>query len=399
MDWGWEFQASCIIRDSNTANCNQTCVTAQPLPDPTLVTRSGVLIDEACVALCECPVTGEDPNWGWEYQAACVLAGSEPAMTALECTTNETEVLTPPALTGATMADGFYVQNGRLYDAYGAEFVMRGINNPHIWFDPGNRYLAYQALDAIAAYGTNTIRVVWETSGGSPALLARVLYRIVELDMVPMIELHDVTGGTSNAELLSMAQYYTSPEIRQVLLDYRAYLLINIANEWSGMDFENAYRAAITELRSAGLTHTLVIDANGYGQTASTIFSTATALMTADPEQNLLFSVHMYNQFGQTSQVDSVLNQAASSGVPFIVGEFGPQLQGGNVAWQQIMAKCQEHRLGYIAWSWSGNDTSTANLNIVNDFSTQLTPSWGREVMVENSNSIQKTAQKASIFQ
>jgi mannan endo-1,4-beta-mannosidase len=399
LDWGWEYQATCIIRESNTAKCNQTCITAQPLPDPALVTREGVLIDEACVALCECPVTGEDPNWGWEYQTGCVLAGSEPASMGLACTTNEPEVLTPPPLSGATMADGFYVQDGRLYDAYGVEFVMRGVNNPHIWFDTGNRYLAYQALDAIAGYGTNTIRVVWETTGGSPALLSRILYRIVELDMVPMIELHDVTGGTTNAELLRMAQYYTGAEVRQVLLDYRAYLLINIANEWSGNDFQNGYAAAITELRNAGLTHTLVIDANGYGQNASSIFGSAEALMNADPEGNLLFSVHMYNQFGQNSQVDSVLDQAVSSGVPLIVGEFGPQLQGGNVAWQQIMAKCQQHRLGYLAWSWSGNDASTANLNIVNDFTTQLTPSWGRQVMVENANSIQQTAQKASIFQ
>jgi len=142
-----------------------------------------------------------------------------------------------------------------------------------------------------------------------------------------------------------------------------------------------------------------VIDANGYGQNASSIFASAAALIDADPEANLLFSVHMYNQFGQASQVDAVLDQAVSSGVPLIVGEFGPQLQGGNVAWQQIMAKCQQHGLGYIAWSWSGNDASTANLNVVNDFTTQLTPSWGRQVMVEHENSIQKTAQKASIFQ
>lgn len=35
----------------------------------------------------------------------------------LACTTNEPEVLAPPPLSGVTMADGFYVQNGRLYDA------------------------------------------------------------------------------------------------------------------------------------------------------------------------------------------------------------------------------------------------------------------------------------------
>lgn len=34
LDWGWGYQVSSIIRASNTARCNQTCFTAQPLPDP-----------------------------------------------------------------------------------------------------------------------------------------------------------------------------------------------------------------------------------------------------------------------------------------------------------------------------------------------------------------------------
>jgi mannan endo-1,4-beta-mannosidase len=80
------------------------------------------------------------------------------------------------------------------------------------------------------------------------------------------------------------------------------------------------------------------------------------------------------------------------------VGEFGPALQGTNVAWQQILTKSQASRIGYLAWSWSGNDAMTANLNIVNDFSTQLTASWGRQVMVDHAASIQKTAVNASIF-
>jgi len=48
----------------------------------------------------------------------------------------------------------------------------------------------------------------------------------------------------------------------EVLLAYEDYLLINIANEWSGEDYFGGYSAAVEHLRENGLNHTLVIDAN-----------------------------------------------------------------------------------------------------------------------------------------
>jgi hypothetical protein len=226
-------------------------------------------------------------------------------------------------------------------------------------------------------------------------LLAQVLYRVVQLKMVPVLELHDVTGSTSNADLAKMAQYYTQAEIKKVLTDFRAYLLINIANEWSGTDYLNAYRDAITTLRGAGILHTLVIDGNGFGQNAEPIFQNATALLNADPQKNLLFSVHMYGQYGTAQAVDAVLDRAVSSSVPLIVGEFGPVLMGQNVAWQRITEKCQANKLGYLAWSWKGN--SDGALDMAKDWAGPLT-AWGQNVMFDDPNSVQRTAKRASIF-
>jgi mannan endo-1,4-beta-mannosidase len=31
-------------------------------------------------------------------------------------------------------ADGFHIHNGRLHDANGNEFIMRGVNHAHTWF-------------------------------------------------------------------------------------------------------------------------------------------------------------------------------------------------------------------------------------------------------------------------
>jgi mannan endo-1,4-beta-mannosidase len=401
--WSYENNNSCVIPGTATAK-NQGCKTGEPIPPPE--PRPGVLInadadpDAECVPLCKVVTTASDPkapDWGYENNASCVLPASPTASGKMSCTFNaEPPVYVPPALTGTKLKDGFYTDGGKLNDAYGNAFVMRGVNNAHIYFDTSARYIAWQALDNIATYKTNTIRVVWDTTG-TAALLSEVLYRVVELKMVPIVELHDVTGNQDPNRLLDMAKYYTKADVKQVLLDFRAYLLINIANEWSGTsNYASAYTAAIKQLRDNGINHTLVIDASGYGQDASSIFSNASALTNADSQKNLLFSVHMYGQYGNAAAVETVLAQAQTSAIPLIVGEFGHQLSGQPVAWQDILSKCQSRGIGYIAWSWMGNDSMNAQLNLAQAWEGPLT-TWGQNVLT-GTNGIQQTAKKASIF-
>jgi mannan endo-1,4-beta-mannosidase len=399
--WSYENNSSCVVPGTTTAS-NQRCTTGQPLPAPEA--RPGIILDNMgtaeCRPLCQVvtqPSSPTAPDWGYENNASCVLPGSPTAQGRMACTVNGApRVFKPPALTKTKVKDGFYTQSGKLYDAYGAQFVIRGVNNAHIYFDTSARYLAWQALDNIAVYNTNAIRVVWDTTG-SAALLAEVLFRVVELKMVPIVELHDVTGSQDAARLLDMARYYTGAEVKQVLTDFREYLLVNIANEWSGQgNYASAYQAAITQLRNGGVNHVLVIDGSGFGQDASSIFNNASALTTFDPQHNLLFSVHMYSQYGSASAVDTVLNQSNTSAVPLIVGEFGHQLGGAGVAWQQILARCQALGIGYVAWSWMGNDAMNMQLNMAQNWEGPLT-TWGQNVLT-GTNGIQQTARRATIF-
>lgn len=401
--WFYENNLSCVVPGTPTAIANQPCTTGGALPDaeprPGLLVADG--LGSACRPLCEVvttPSSADAPDWGYEQNASCILPASPTAAAgARACTFGGPSVeLLPPPLQGAKVAAGFFVQNGRLRDAYGADFVIRGVNNPHYWFDVAAQYQAYLALDAIASYGTNTIRVVWETAG-PPALLREVLHRIVELGMVPMVELHDVTSDTNRARLVDMAEYYASADVRQVLNDFREYLIVNIANEWSGNDFVGAYTEAVTYLRNNGVSHTLVIDANGFGQNGQVIIDNAAALINADPQRNLLFSVHMYERFGTAAAVDAFLNAATSRSIPVIVGEFGWQHNQQAVAWERILARTSELGVGYIAWSWFGNDDATAHLDMIELPSGALT-GWGQDVMTRAPGSIQDTSQPASIF-
>src|SRR3712207_8096727 len=56
----------------------------------------------------------------------------------------------------ATAAAGFTVSGGRILDANGNAFVMRGVNHAHTWYQDRTP----QALADIKALGANTVRVV-----------------------------------------------------------------------------------------------------------------------------------------------------------------------------------------------------------------------------------------------
>jgi hypothetical protein len=409
--YAWEFESTCVLPSSRMA-AGLPCKTGTAVVLPDLTGAPGRLLNEVCISYCRTPSDPDGDGFGFEYASGCIVMGSLPATTmGIDCKVGDdflkpTVVLNPSPPPGAVqkpaavLSKGFFVANGNLYDKFGNAFVIRGVNNPHIWFDAANQYLAYQALDQIAALGANTIRIVWMTTG-SPSNLARVIRRVVELRMVPMVELHDVTGGTLNQELARMVDFYVRPDVKDVLLAYESFLLVNIANEWSGTDFRNGYLAAITQLRAAGINHTLVIDSNAFGQNADTIFADGRPLLDADPQHNLLFSLHMYQEYAATTagraHITATLAQARTSSLPLIVGEFGPQLGGTMVDAQLIMSECVRLSIGYIAWSWKGNEANLAYLDMAVDWQGQMLTSWGTAVM-RGANGIMMTARKPSIF-
>ena len=303
---------------------------------------------------------------------------------------------TPP--TAMTETGGFFIADGRLYDAEGGEFVIRGINNPHAWFDDYDRDWAYDALESIAGYGFNTVRIVWETDE-STAQLERIIERVVQLRMIPMIELHDVTGHESGTELRETASYFLRDEVFDILQDHRRHLLLNVANEWSGDDWYDEYAQTVDMLRDGGLHHTLVIDANGWGQNAQVVLDDGQALLDHDPDHNLLFSVHTYESDDYAEDITQTLEAAVDAALPLIVGEFG--WQHGNpvetIDFRRLMADCERLGLGYIPWSWKGNNDVVEYLDMSHDWGGSDLTDWGRAVIYE-ANGINQTSRLASVF-
>lgn len=299
-----------------------------------------------------------------------------------------------------SFSQGFTISGTKLLDANKNEFIIHGVSNPHIWIPQES----FEALDRIAALNVNCVRIVWQTNGKAQQL-ETIIKRCIELKMIPMVELHDVTGDASGEKLLKTVEYYTQPEIKNILLTYERYLLINLANEWGNHQvtseyWKTSYQKAVELLRNAGIKTTLVIDGPGWGQNIKPIIEKGNELLNADKEKNILFSVHMYGSWNNSKEIETELQKAHDVSIPLIVGEFGYNFKDGDnnlkckVDHKTIINTCQELGYGYMPWSWSGNNEENAWLDL-SDWKNLTW--WGKEVF-EGEKGIIRTAKRCSVF-
>jgi mannan endo-1,4-beta-mannosidase len=388
----------------------------QTTTPPIVTGGNGRLVNGNCTLVCANDLTdpdasGQTDGWGYESSRSCLTPESQLALANPPC--DIPELLPQPELppvipSGAVtrpvgnLSAGFFVSGGRLFDRLGNDFVMRGINHPVAWFQAD----ALAWLDEIATTGANSVRLVWETSRGPTDIIRASIERSVELGMVPMVELHDVTGGTDVGDPARMAQYYVD-DMRAILTEFEPYLLINIANEWGAFQtpddtWVQAYRQAITVLRDAGINHTLVIDGNNYGQKGEVIVSQGAALLDADPQHNILFSTHMYQDYENPQRMLDIMRGAQAAELPLIVGEFGFQHGDRNgqpiaVPYTVMVDEAARIGMGFLPWSWTGNNEDVGYLDMsVNGSASQLT-GWGDDI-INGQNGIRSTAKPASIF-
>ncbi|MDE7194675.1 MAG: cellulase family glycosylhydrolase [Oscillospiraceae bacterium] len=299
-------------------------------------------------------------------------------------------------------AEGFYVSGTKLYDANGNEFVMRGINHPHSWFKDKDDI----ALAAIAETGANCVRIVCgdgqQYARDSAETLSRLVERCKALEMIAILEVHDITGKDELSALEKTVDYWI--EVKDALIGNEAYVLLNIANEWVGTwdsdIWTQGYTAAIPRLREAGIKNTIIVDAAGWGQYAKSISDGGEEVFAADPLQNTMFSIHMYGSAGKNDRViRQNLARVTEKGLCVIVGEFGYNHSDGDVDEAFIMQYCGENDIGYLGWSWKGNGGGVEYLDIALEWDgSRLSEEWGVN-LIEGDTGIRKTSEKCSVFE
>ncbi len=310
--------------------------------------------------------------------------------------------------TVVSLRAGFSVQNGVLHDAKGNKFVMRGINHPHVWYTSQTA----TSIPAIAATGANSVRIVlgngkqWGPTSQSELSGLIALCKANKLIAVP--EVHDCTGygdtggyAPSAAPLSTAVDYWIS--VKGALVGQEDYVILNIANEpfgngVSASTYINEHKTAIARLRAAGLTHTLMVDAANWGQDwEGLMLNNATEIFNADPLKNTIFSVHMYEVYQQDSVINSYMTSFAEDKLVLLVGEFAATHKSSDVNEGAIMSRCQQYGLGYLGWSWSGNSSDLAALDIVSGFNASSRTSWGN-TLISGSNGIASTSTICTVF-
>ncbi|WP_372905314.1 cellulase family glycosylhydrolase [Rhodohalobacter sp.] len=287
------------------------------------------------------------------------------------------------------MAEGICVENGKLVDASGEEFIPFGLNDVHVWRDEQH---SLNALDnEIKITNANTVRLVtagkswhWNNQSSTASQKQNLVLRSIDARLVPMIEIHNGTcvsefdlppideDGEQRGEmgLKQIVDEWLEEGNLQTLRIFEDKLMLNIANEW-GENYEvylEGYKYAITKLREAGVNNVLVMDAGGNcGQNPNSLLEYGDQLFDHDPLNNIVLSIHLYGFWRTDDQqftdwkppfsVEEIFPKLATLKAPVIVGEYGWDPVNGSVNFNpEIMMKIsKELGFGWYFWAWSGN--------------------------------------------
>lgn len=327
--------------------------------------------------------------------------------------------LSSPAHAG-DLAPSFFVDGADIRDARGEIFAMRGINHPVVWhYDR-----CWETVPALAAAGFNAVRVVWnDVDRPTVAQLDAMLQRLLDHEMIPVVELHGGTGSNSVERLRQLVAYWCRDDMRALAAKYRRYLVLNIANEWGNnhltdADWRDAYLEALATLRARAEYRDLLvmIDASGWGQNPSPVKNHGRELLERDTALrathggpaagNLAFGLHMYGRWDSRRPDRLHVTRELSElrdvhGLAVVVAEFGYNYRDGDnnlrstVDHAEIMAACHRLGYGYLAWSTCGNSAPNRWLDMMTGWAEWN--EWGRRVL-DDPHGVRATARKCSLF-
>lgn len=353
------------------------------------------------------------------YSIGCSGApGTTPASATVTVvvTTTSGQVQRPAYNTGV----GLFVLNGKLYDANGNEFRVRGVNRNHYDSNSGA---------GIAKSGANAVRVFVETNwGASVATLVGVMQSHITNKEIAIPTSPYTTSGTqtscssSTAVLSSVVANWVATASSWKPLERN--MIVNLANEWGPSNstvWRDSYISAVASMRAAGYLGTLLIDTGGCGQDINDLASYASAVFNSDPQKNIVFAFHFYGlgegpPYSTVAQMNAIFAQlqslSTSQGIAFAVTEFGPGRDIGPsptmVTPGQVIASAESYGLGWAAWAWDDNDLGGGGSDD-NSFSMTYagpgiynTPSdltiYGKDVVLNPTYGLQALAVPATSF-
>jgi mannan endo-1,4-beta-mannosidase len=282
------------------------------------------------------------------------------------------------AYVGKAQPTNFIHTSGRnILGPCGDVLNLKGINYaPYNW----GYSLLDENIDQIAQTGANAVRLVWYWSNPGANVyydyvaLDSILSKVVQHDMIAILELHDFTCENDPSQLAAGSAWWQNSFVFPIISKYKHSLIVNIANEalqvnWSGnptaalATYKTTYENIITNLRNVvGFNFPIMIDAPDCGQTSDAFVTsnTATYLNNIDPLHNLIFSSHAY-WYGYANndslQMANKINAVLALDLPFVLGEISNQQDDNtpceyNLNYQPLLNYCETNQVSWLAWSW-----------------------------------------------
>ena len=265
---------------------------------------------------------------------------------------------------------------------------------------------------AVSTTKVNVVRLAWwanppaNTTQFTVANLDRAIQKYVDLGILPIVTLFDLTHGyaDSNDQSLfaaTITAFWTGPDVLPILIKHQNHLVINIANEWgsgtysdgtfTAANFIQNYTAAITAMRNAGINAPLMVDAPA-GNDYQFILDNGQAILNADPQYNVMLSVHAYwaADYYTDVAVNSILNNIKNSGLPIIIGEASSDavttILCDPVDYANLLGTANTNQIGYLIWTWYEDGYCGQNMNITVNADgitvpTAANPGFGYDVL------------------
>ena len=342
------------------------------------------------------------------YTLSCTGSGGS-------ATQSTTVAVSSPSTNGQVQRPSYntgddFVLDGKLYDANGNEFRIRGVNRCHFDSDsqPGISHSKANAVRMFMyelSYGASVYTNVLQTQ--------HIDYNEVPIVSLPMFPDNTLTSGSQSTSELSAAVAWWVANAK-TFATLSKYLIVNIANEWGPSNstvWRDSYISAIAKMRAAGYTGPLLIDSGGYGQDPADILTYGEAVFNSDPQKNVIFSYHDYSPVSSLAFFPQFA-ALASQGIVVIIGEFGPGRDIGPsptvLTPGQVITTAESNNLGWIVWAWDDNDLgggksdnnwfsmTYAGPGIYN-VASDLTE-YGQDVVLNSTYGLSALATPASIF-
>ncbi len=307
------------------------------------------------------------------------------------------------AQTGVIHTNGKYILG-----PCGDTLTIKGVNYaPYNWgYD-----LSDENIDQIAQTGANAVRIVWYWSNPGANVyynyvaLDSILSKVVQHDMIAILELHDFTCENDPAQLTSGSGWWQNSSVFPIISKYKHSLIVNIANEalyvnWTGnpttalATYKTTYENIIMNLRNVvNFNFPIMIDAPDCGQNSDAFVTSNTAsyLNNIDPQHNLIFSSHAY-WYGfannDSLQMANKINAILTLDLPFVLGEIANQQDDNtpcqyNLNYQALLNYCEANQVGWLAWGWDKDTCPDREMSTDGTFAN-LTP-YGSD-LVNNPN-------------